>query len=268
MDFPERLIGSIRLQREDIVYSGRSLPAAIEILMNREGRTMVTSSPEMHIAIPKEQFVSVSWHSELKTRIYHFLKRLVDIAVAVIGLALMGLPMLVIALLIKLESPGPVFYVHHRIGKDGRDLPLYKFRSMVTNAEELFEAFTPEQKAEWEANFKLEHDPRITRIGKFLRRSSLDELPQLVNVLKGQLSIVGPRPVVREELEKYGEYRFLFLSVMPGLTGYWQAYARSTCSYEQRMEMELHYAGNANFWWDIRIMLKTVSTVLLGRGAA
>lgn len=229
---------------------------------------MVTTTPEMHIAIPQEQFLYAPDHLDLKKLSYRFWKRLVDILVASVGLILAAVPMLLIALLIRLESPGPVFYVHHRIGKDGRDLPLYKFRSMVTNAAELFEAFTPEQKAEWEANFKLEHDPRITRIGKFLRRSSLDELPQLVNVLKGELSIVGPRPVVGEELEKYGEYRFLFLSVVPGLTGYWQAYARSSCSYEQRMAMELYYAGHANFWWDIRIMFKTVGTVLLGTGAA
>ena len=229
---------------------------------------MVTSSPEMHIALPKEHFVCVGDRLYLKNLAYRFSKRLLDLAVATAGLILMGIPMVIIALLIKLESPGPVFYVHHRIGREGRDLPLYKFRTMVTNAAELFAAFTPEQKAEWEANFKLEHDPRITRIGKFLRRSSLDELPQLVNVLKGELSIVGPRPVVRQELEKYGEYRFLFLSVVPGLTGYWQAYARSACTYEQRMAMELHYAANASFWWDIRIMFKTVGTVLLGRGAA
>ena len=146
---------------------------------------MVTSSPEMHIALPKEQFVCVGDRLYLKNLAYRFSKRLLDLAVASAALILMGIPMVIIALLIKLESPGPVFYVHHRIGREGRDLPLYKFRSMVTNAAELFEAFTPEQKAEWEANFKLEHDPRITRIGKFLRRSSLDELPQLVNVLKG-----------------------------------------------------------------------------------
>ena len=228
---------------------------------------MVTTTPEMYIAIPKEQLIAVPAREHLRQLAYRFAKRMLDISVALVGLLLMVIPMGLIALLIKLESPGPVFYVHHRIGKDGRHLPLYKFRSMVTNAAELMAAFTPEQKAEWEANFKLENDPRITRIGKFLRRSSLDELPQLVNVLKGELSIVGPRPVVTRELEKYGSQAGKFLSVLPGLTGYWQAYQRSACSYEQRMEMELYYAENANFWWDIRIMFKTVSTVLAGRGA-
>ena len=198
---------------------------------------------------------------------YWLLKRVFDVLFSAAALILLALPMALITVLIKLESPGPVFYVHHRIGKDGRHLPLYKFRSMVTNAAELMAAFTPEQKAEWEANFKLENDPRITRLGKFLRRSSLDELPQLVNVLKGELSIVGPRPVVTRELEKYGSQAGKFLSVLPGLTGYWQAYQRSACSYEQRMEMELFYVDNANFWFDIKIMFATVGAVLRGTGA-
>ena len=175
--------------------------------------------------------------------------------------------MALIALLIRLESPGAVFYVHNRVGKDGKVLPLLKFRSMYSNADEMIKNFTPEQKAEWKLNFKLENDPRITRVGRFLRRSSLDELPQLINILKGELSIVGPRPVVSEELEKYGRNKEKFLSITPGLTGYWQAYARSNCTYEQRMEMELYYVDNASFWWDIKIMFATVGTVLRGKGA-
>ncbi len=229
---------------------------------------MVTSSTEMHIAVKKEQMLCVDDHRDIEKQIYYFVKRFLDFAMAAVGLIVMFLPMILIALLIKLESPGPVIYVHHRIGKDGTKLPLLKFRSMHVNADAMITSFTPEQKAEWEANFKLENDPRITRIGKFLRRSSLDELPQLINILKGELSVVGPRPVVNEELERYGENKDKFLSVQPGLTGYWQAYQRSACTYEKRMEMELYYAENANFWWDIKIMFKTVGTVLLGRGAA
>ena len=203
----------------------------------------------------------------IRRKSYLVAKRMLDLIVASVGLIVTALPMALIAALIKLESPGPAVYIHNRIGKGGRALPLLKFRSMVMNADKLINAFTPEQKAEWEKNFKLENDPRITRIGKFLRRSSLDELPQLINVLKGELSIVGPRPVVTEELERYGADRDLFLSVTPGLTGYWQAYARSACSYEQRMEMELSYAANANFWWDIKIMFATFGAVIRGHGA-
>ena len=198
---------------------------------------------------------------------YKIAKRIMDIVISVVGLIIAFLPMVVIGLLVKLESTGPAIYIHHRIGKNGKPLPLLKFRSMRMDADKMIDNFTPEQKAEWEANFKLENDPRITKIGKFLRKSSLDELPQLVNVLKGELSIVGPRPVVEEELERYGDQRAKFLSVTPGLTGYWQAYARSTCTYEERMEMELHYVDNANFWWDIKIMFATVGAVLWGKGA-
>ncbi len=198
---------------------------------------------------------------------YGMCKRMLDIVLSLMGLAVMCLPMVIIGLLIKLESPGPAIFVHHRFGKDGKELPLLKFRTMHMNAEQMIEAFTPEQMQEWKQNFKLDNDPRITRIGSFLRRSSLDELPQLINILKGDLSIVGPRPVVEEELERYRDQKAKFLSVMPGLTGYWQAYARSSCTYEQRMEMELYYVDHANFWWDIKIMFATVGAVLRGRGA-
>lgn len=198
---------------------------------------------------------------------YLFAKRSLDIVIATLGLVVCLLPMLVIAILIKLDSPGPAIYSHQRIGKDGKTLPLLKFRTMCIDADAMVETFTPEQKKEWEKNFKLDNDPRITRIGSFLRRSSLDELPQLINILKGELSVVGPRPVVQKELERYGEDQAKFLSVTPGLTGYWQAYARSNCSYEQRMEMELHYVDHANFWWDIKIIFATVGAVLKGDGA-
>ena len=198
---------------------------------------------------------------------YLIAKRAMDLVIAVVGLIVAFFPMALIVILIKLESAGPAIYVHNRIGKDEKPLPILKFRSMFQNADQMIDSFTPEEKAEWEANFKLQKDPRITKVGKFLRKSSLDELPQLVNVLKGELSIVGPRPVVEEELERYGDQRAKFLSVTPGLTGYWQAYARSTCTYEERMEMELHYVDNANFWWDIKIIFATFGAVLRGKGA-
>lgn len=229
---------------------------------------MISAEAQTRKAGQSESSSNIGIKSECrKKKGYLICKRILDIVLALVGLVICVLPMIVICLLIRLESPGPAIYLHHRIGKNGKPLPLLKFRSMFVNADELMKAFTPDQKEEFEKNFKLEHDPRITKIGKFLRRSSLDELPQLLNVLKGELSIVGPRPVVRDELEKYGENKAKFLSVTPGLTGYWQAYARSTCSYEQRMEMELFYVENANFWWDIKIMFATVGAVLRGHGA-
>ncbi len=210
---------------------------------------------------------SVAGNKRKQKKSYLIAKRVLDVFLSVTGLVVCALPIAVISLLIKIESPGPVFYIHNRIGKNGKPLPLLKFRSMVAKAEDMIEAFTPEQKLEWLENFKLDNDPRVTRIGKILRQTSLDELPQLLNVLKGELSIVGPRPVVAEELDKYGENKDRFLSVTPGLTGYWQAYARSSVSYAQRIEMELFYVENANFWWDIKIMFATVGAVLRGRGA-
>ena len=229
----------------------------------------------MAMILPETQIDNVAEMNNLTVPIekrdhkrgYQVAKRTLDIVLSLIGIVISAVPMVIISVLIKIESPGPAIYVHHRIGKNGKPLPLLKFRSMYVNADELMKEFTPDQKEEFEKNFKLEHDPRITRIGQFLRRSSLDELPQLVNILKGDLSVVGPRPVVTEELEKYGENRAKFLSVTPGLTGYWQAYARSTCTYEQRMEMELFYVEKANLWWDIKIMFATVGAVLRGKGA-
>jgi len=195
------------------------------------------------------------------------IKRIFDIVLSGIAIILLAIPMLLIIFAIKIDSPGPAIYSHIRIGKNGKKLNLLKFRSMYINAEEMIYDFTPEQRIEWEENFKLEDDPRITKIGRFLRRSSLDELPQFINILKGELSIVGPRPVVQEELEKYGENIDKFLSATPGLTGYWQAYARNTCTYEKRMEMELFYIDNASLWWDIKIIFATFGAVLRGRGA-
>lgn len=227
-------------------------------------------SPDVQTVNVGEKDVSATRVAENKCnqkKIYLFTKRVLDIIISSVGLIVLLLPMAVISLLIKIESPGPAIYIHNRIGKNGKPLPLLKFRSMYVNADEMIEDFTPEQKVEWEENFKLDDDPRITRIGKILRRTSLDELPQLVNILKGELSVVGPRPIVDEELERYGDHKEKFLSVTPGLTGYWQAYSRSTCSYEQRMNMELFYVENANFWWDIKIIFATVGAVVRGNGA-
>lgn len=198
---------------------------------------------------------------------YRIAKRAMDVILGIVASVVLLPFMLIIAFTIKLDSKGPVIFVHNRIGQHGRPLPLYKFRTMRKNAEAEITLFTPEQQAEWETNFKLDNDPRITRVGHFLRKTSLDELPQLINIIRGDLSIVGPRPVIQEELEKYGENKDKFLSVKPGLTGYWQAYARSDCSYEKRMEMELYYIDNACLKWDIKIIFATVFAVLRKTGA-
>lgn len=203
-----------------------------------------------------------------KLNIYNrYTKRIMDIVISLIALIILSPVFLIIAISIKIESRGPVFFVHKRIGKNGKIMKMYKFRTMVPNAEELIKEFTQQQLKEFKENFKLENDPRITKVGKFLRKTSLDELPQLINILKGELSIIGPRPVIGEELEKYGENKSKFLSVTPGLTGYWAANGRSNTSYEQRMDMELYYIDNMSWKMDVKVFFKTIVSVLKKEGA-
>lgn len=202
-----------------------------------------------------------------KKRIYKYIKRITDIILSFILLIGLLPVFVIIALAIKIESKGPVFFKHTRIGKDGKIIKIYKFRSMVENAEDLIQKFTPEQMMEYRENYKLSNDPRITKVGKILRETSLDELPQLINILKGDLSIIGPRPVVANELKKYGTNIKKFLSVTPGLTGYWAANGRSCTSYEQRMKMELFYIDNISFKIDVKVFFKTIEAVVRRRGA-
>ena len=206
-------------------------------------------------------------NKSISKRVYIVVKRFLDIFLSLIGLIILSPIFLIIAIIIKLDSKGPVFFVHSRIGEKGKPIGIYKFRTMVTNAEELIKKFTPEQKEEFEKNFKLENDPRVTKIGNFLRKTSLDELPQILNILKGELSIIGPRPIVQAELEKYGDDKEKFLSVKPGLTGYWAANGRSDISYEERIQMELYYVDNMSFGLDIKIFCKTILAVIKKEGA-
>ena len=160
-----------------------------------------------------------------------------------------------------------MFFTHKRVGKNGKPIGIYKFRSMVENAEALMAEFTEEQKAEFSENFKLHDDPRITKVGSFLRKTSLDELPQLLNVLKGDLSIVGPRPIIEEETKIYGKYKDMLLSVKPGLTGFWAANGRSDIPYTRRRAMEIYYVKNRSLALDIKIIFKTFASVFKGIGA-
>lgn len=199
--------------------------------------------------------------------VYNFFKRSFDIISASIGILFLLPLFIVLAILVKLDSKGPIFFSHKRIGKNGKIIGIYKFRSMVSNSEEIFKNFTGEQKKEFEKNFKLDDDPRITKIGGFLRKTSLDELPQLLNIIKGDMSVVGPRPIVRAEVEKYGVCADKLFSVKPGLTGFWQANGRSDTTYEERVQMDMYYIDNRSFLLDIRIILKTVISVIRKEGA-
>jgi Undecaprenyl-phosphate galactose phosphotransferase WbaP len=197
-------------------------------------------------------------------------KRLMDAVLIAIG-GIIVLPfLLLIALLIKLSSPGPVLYRHKRVGQDGREIFVYKFRSMVKDADEKLKAMLeadPALRAEWEAGYKLKNDPRITPIGKFLRRTSFDEFPQLINIIKGEMSFVGPRPVTRDEVERYGEDFHRIFSVKPGLTGLWQVSGRSDTDYEERIAYDTYYLQSWSVWIDIWVLYKTIEVVIRGKGA-
>ena len=201
--------------------------------------------------------------------LYRFIKRTFDIIISLLSLILLSPLFLIIVVLIRLDSKGKAFYKHKRIGKNGEIIYLYKFRSMYSDSKERLEELLkdPKIKKEWEENYKLDHDPRITKVGSFLRKSSLDELPQLLNILIGNMSIVGPRPVIEKEIEKYGANKDKLLSVTPGLTGWWACNGRSCTSYEDRMKLELFYVNNRSLILDIKIIIKTFISVIKRNGA-
>ena len=200
-------------------------------------------------------------------KVYNLVKRIFDIVMALFALLILLPVFIIIAILIKSDDGGPIFYKHKRVGKNGKSIYVYKFRSMAVNADEIFSHFTEEQIKEFEKYYKLENDPRITRIGDFLRKTSLDELPQFLNILKGDMSFVGPRPVVSKELNKFGDSQDLLLSIKPGLTGWWACSGRSDTSYEQRVDLEIYYVNNYCAKLDFLCLVKTIGAVIEGKGA-
>jgi Undecaprenyl-phosphate galactose phosphotransferase WbaP len=197
-------------------------------------------------------------------------KRLLDLALTIVG-GIAGVPLIgLIALWIKWDSRGPIFYWQRRIGKGGKEFRAWKFRSMVMNADQVLHQYLekhPDLKEEWERNHKLRNDPRVTSVGRFLRRTSLDELPQLWNVLKGDMSLVGPRPIVEAEVARYGVSFDLYTKVQSGLTGLWQVSGRNDTSYEERVKLDTFYVRNWSVWLDLCILFRTIGTVLLRKGA-
>jgi len=199
-----------------------------------------------------------------------FVKGFFDFAfAAALSLAALALGVL-IALAIVLDSRGPVFFCHTRLGRSRRPFRLWKFRTMIVGSNGAFQEYldrNPELAREWRLTHKLRGDPRITRVGRFLRKTSLDELPQLWNVLRGDMSMVGPRPIVREEVAKYGPAFALYSQVLPGLTGLWQVSGRNDTHYHRRVELDSHYIRHWAPWLDGMILLQTVRVVLRGHGA-
>lgn len=205
----------------------------------------------------------------VESRLNRALKRCIDLAGALTGMVVLSVPLLVIMKSIRKDG-GPIFYSQERIGMHGKPFRCWKFRSMVPNSAEILEKLLkddPQARAEWEADFKLKNDPRITKIGHFIRKTSIDELPQLWNVLKGEMSLVGPRPIVAKELEYYGKHQHEYLAAKPGLTGLWQVSGRNDISYAYRVYLDSWYVTHWSIWTDMVIVIKTIGILVNRRGA-
>jgi exopolysaccharide biosynthesis polyprenyl glycosylphosphotransferase len=200
------------------------------------------------------------------TGLEHFLKTMMDYILAILGLILLSPVILLIAILIRLDSSGPVFYRRRVMGVGGHEFYALKFRTMYVDGDQILAQY-PALQAKLAAEHKLKDDPRVTHLGRFLRRLSLDELPQLFNVLRGQMSLIGPRIISPEELVDYGQWEMNLLTVKPGLTGLWQISGRSNLSYEERVKLDMHYIRNYSIWLDIFIIWRTIPTIWKGRGA-
>ena len=217
-----------------------------------------------------EKVFMLSIRNNLARRRNRLAKRIFDLIATVSG-GLLILPiLLVLAILVGVDNKGRVIFAHRRVGQNGKLFPCYKFQSMVPDARERLEEYltkNPEARKEWEESFKLTNDPRVTKLGAFLRKTSLDELPQLWNVLMGDMSLVGPRPIVTKEVERYGDYIREYYMVPPGITGMWQVNGRSDTTYEERVAMDTWYVRNWSVWIDLVYLFKTVKTVFTGKGA-
>ncbi len=218
-----------------------------------------------------EQLFLMELNNNLKSTFNQILKRTFDIVVSILLLPILLPVIAIIGILIKLDSKGSIFYGHIRVGQNGKPIKVYKFRSMYIDSKERLEKLldsNEEIRKEWETYFKLKNDPRVTKVGKWLRRTSLDELPQIFNVLKGEMSLVGPRPVVKEEIDKYyKEFKEYYYLVKPGITGLWQVSGRSDTDYNFRVKLDTWYVLNWSLWLDIVVLLKTIKVVLKREGA-
>lgn len=220
--------------------------------------------------LPIENVVLLNVKNNLALRRNKIIKYIFDMVLTIIGTICISPILICIAIWIYKDSPGPIIFKHMRVGKDGKIFPCYKFRSMCVDAKEKLEELLqndPEARAEWERDFKLKHDPRITKSGAFLRRTSLDELPQIFNVLKGEMSLVGPRPIIKDEMERYGNRIDDYLMVKPGIAGIWQCSGRSDTTYQERVQMDSWYVRNWSVWLDIMILWKTIEAVVAKKGA-
>lgn len=277
----ERVIKETGVDRVFIAAPGMEQNALVKLIYDIQPLVKHLGIVPNLVAVPmgsmeiesfyNEKLMLVRIKNNLANRLNVFCKHVFDYSLTIVGTICISPVLALIALWIYKEDPGPIIFKHMRVGKGGKLFPCYKFRSMIVNSQEVLDhilATDAEAKKEWEANFKLKNDPRITKIGKFLRKTSLDELPQIFNVLKGEMSLVGPRPIVQKELDTYYKgYEQEYLSVLPGITGLWQVSGRSDVDYDERIEMDKWYTRNWSVWIDIMILYKTFAVVLLKKGA-
>lgn len=205
----------------------------------------------------EEKQLEIESESSMEFSLYEVIKRLIDIACSFLGVILLSPLFIIIAIIIKITSKGPVFFSQKRVGKNGKEFNMYKFRSMVVNAEELKEKLAAQNEMSGPM-FKMKDDPRVTKVGKFIRKTSIDELPQLWNVLKGDMSLVGPRPSLPKEVAQFEDWMYRRLEVKPGLTCYWQVSGRNNIDFEDWMKLDIKYVDERSTWIDIKLIFKTV----------
>ncbi len=250
-----------------LIYKVQPLVKSMGVIPNLIGVPMGGIEAE---SLFNEKLMLLRLKNNLARPINRWIKTIFDYVLTITGTIAISPILIVIALWIYKDSPGPVIFKHRRIGKNGKEFNCYKFRSMCVDAKEKLEQLLktdPESKAEWEKDFKLKNDPRITKSGAFLRKTSLDELPQIFNVLKGEMSLVGPRPIIKDEMVRYGEYINDYLMVKPGITGMWQVSGRSDTDYKQRVQLDSWYVRNWSVWLDVMLLWRTVKIVFQCKGA-
>ena len=241
-----------------------------EIFVVPELKGIALLNTELHYLFMEQLFL-IKIKNNLKVIFNQFLKRTFDIIVSILLLPLVIPIIVVFGVLIKLDSEGPVFFIQHRLGRGEKTFKCIKFRTMYMNSDKILEEYlakNPKAKEEWEKFKKLKgYDPRVTRVGRFLRKTSLDELPQIFNVLKGDMSLVGPRPYLPREVSDMGEFKDIILTIRPGITGLWQISGRNELTFKDRLKLDTWYVLNWSFWLDIVILFKTIKVVLKGEGA-
>ena len=250
-----------------LIYRIQPLVENIQLITNLVGVPIGSAEVE---SIFNEKLLILRLKNNLARPLNRYIKTVLDYLLTIAGILVIWPLLLFIAIWIYLDSPGKIIFKHMRVGKGGKLFSCYKFRSMYINAQEKLNemlAKDPAIREEWERDFKLKNDPRITKSGAFLRKTSLDELPQIFNVLRGEMSLVGPRPIVEEELARYGEFVQDYLMVKPGITGMWQVNGRSDTTYEERVQMDVWYVRNWSVWLDIMLLWRTIKAVFTGKGA-